>query len=256
MPAATRPNPLGGFLRSYAFRQADWETPPPSPSLWNLWARPHRPGSAPDSTASLACAKSTLCWAGIDRPTDKRTAQQELRSPDLAAAVSRSGRVRSCLAFVTILASPAEPGDSRVPTRPTSEILGRDRGRSGATGAARIYLGVASTRPAPGTWLSSGPLCSMVPSPTRGRSPWTTEGSGWVESPGAQKLSRSPRPGAACTPGGSWGPRGVLAPPLCTPWLHVVPCLGSSCPRPPVNVQPTLAPPVSRAWLCRLSFLF
>lgn len=95
----------------------------------------------------------------------------------------------------------------RVPARSTSEILGLDRGRSGATGAARVSLGPARAWPSPCTWLSSGPLCFVVPSPTRGRSPRTEEGSGREEEPGTQKLFRSALPGAACTPAPPEGPR-------------------------------------------------
>lgn len=97
-------------------------------------------------------------------------------------------------------------GPPRVPARSTSEILGLDRGRSGATGAVRVSLGPARAWPSPRTWLSSGPLCSVVPSPTRGRSPRTEEGSGGGEEPGTQKLSRLPLLGAACTPAPPEGP--------------------------------------------------
>ncbi|MEJ1269826.1 hypothetical protein NN561_000643 [Cricetulus griseus] len=160
-------------------------------------------GAPPPPRPLLRCLRqvSALRCAGLtDARTDGRC--RERCSKDFAAAVSRSGRPRPRPAFVTILESPTEPGDPCVPARPTSGTLGRYRGRSGAIGAVRV----PSARPASFTWLSSGPLCSAVPSPTWGRSPRTAEGSGGGGALGAQKLSRSPRHGASCTPAHLEGP--------------------------------------------------
>lgn len=119
------------------------EAPPPAPSPRNLRAAPPQARLRPRSDhCSAACAKSPRCAvpALTDARTDARTdgRRGERRSQDLAAAVSRSGRSCPRPAFVTVLDSPTEPGDPRVPARPTSGTLGRDRGRSAAIGAARV----------------------------------------------------------------------------------------------------------------------
>lgn len=115
------------------------------------------------------------------------------------------------------------------PPRPCAPDLGNARARSGTLGRDRSRsgpLGPARTLPAPLTWLSSGPLCSAVPSPTWGRSPRTAELSGGGGALGAQKLSRSPAPGLPAPPRTSrvLGLKGARAHPITS-------CLGLSGPQ-------------------------
>lgn len=146
--------------------------------------------------------------------------------------MSRSGRLRPRLAFVTILAHPTEPGD---PPRLCALNLGDTRARSGTLGCNRSRSGL----PRPRARLALAPhLAELGTVMLRGPLPHTGAESadrrGIRRGRGAGNTETFPlaAPGGCLHPRRVLGPKEVLATLLCTPRLHVVPCLGPRCPRP------------------------
>lgn len=150
--------------------------------------------------------------------------------------MSRSGRLRPRLAFVTILAHPTEPGDP--PPRPCALNLGDTRAQSGTLGCNRSRSGL----PRPRARLALAPhLAELRTVMLRG--PLPPHGGG-VRGPKRDQAGERSREHRNFPAYRSWGlpaplhprrvlgPKEVLATLLCTPRLHVVPCLGPSCPRP------------------------